>query len=312
MSSRTTGKADSGLVLSNAPGPRGWRGLSRLPATALGMTPPPGLVLLSILSIQVGAALAIGLFPVLGASGTVFVRVALSAVLLLIATRLPLDRRLRDNAGLILLFGAILATMNLCFYQALARIPLGIAVTIEFLGPLAVAVATSRRLKDFLWIGLALGGVGLLTPDIGDSLDPIGVLFAAVTGACWAGFILLSGRVGRIFPGGSGLALAMAVAALLLIPFGALDSGPAFGDVNLLLIALGVALLSTMIPYSLEFEALKRLPPRTYSVLITLEPAVAVMIGVILLGETLGLRTAFAVACVTLAAIGATLTRGKP
>jgi len=311
MGSSATGKADSGLVLSNVPGPRGWRGLSRLPATALGMTPPPGLVLLSILSIQVGAALAIGLFPALGASGTVFVRVGFSAILLLVVTRLPLHRRLWDKAGLILLFGAIMATMNLCFYRALARIPLGIAVTIEFLGPLAVAVATSRRLQDFLWIGLAVCGVGLLTPDIGKNLDPVGVLFAAMAGTGWASFVLVSGRVGRAFPGGSGLALGMAVAALFLAPFGALNSGPVFSDMNLLLVALGVALLSTTIPLTLEFEALKRLPPRTYGVLITLEPVVAVMIGVILLGETLGLRTAFAVTCVTVAAIGATLTRGK-
>ena len=273
----------------------------------LAAVPPPGLVLLAIVSIQVGAALAVHLFASLGPEGTVFLRVAISALLLFAAWRPALDRQVRDHLGLLLLYGAVMAATNLCFYQALARIPLGIAVTIEFMGPLALAVVTSRRLPDFLWIALAVLGIAMLAPRIGDGLDPVGVGYAVASGIGWGSFILLSKRVGQIFERGNGLALGMAVGALVLMPFGLPASTVVLTEPLLLLAVVGVAILSTTIPFSLEFEALKRMPPRSYGVLVTLEPAVAVMVGAMLLGDALNIRALFAVACVTTAAIGITM-----
>ena len=228
-------------------------------------------------------------------------------MLLVLASRPTLDETARRHAGLLVLYGFVLAAMNYCFYAAIARIPLGVAVTIDFLGPLAVAVATSRRRMDFFWIGLALVGVAVLTPEIGGQLDPVGVVFAAFAGAGWAGFVVLSRRVGRIFEGGSGLAFGMAIAAVFLAPFGLLQSAPVLFDPALMLAAAGIAILSTAIPLSFEFQALKRMPPKTYGVLVTLEPAVAVVVGAVLLSEWVGPGSIFAVCCVTAAAIGATL-----
>lgn len=282
-------------------------GFAAAASRALNAVPPPGLMLLAMVSTQIGAAIATSLFAALGPEGTVFLRVAFSALLLMLAWRPRLDRAVRRHLGLLLLFGLVIGTMNFCFYQAIARIPLGLAVTIEFIGPLAVAVATTRRLPDFLWIALAVAGVALLTPDLGERLDPLGVALACLAGAGWAGFVLLSVRVGRSLPKGDGLALGMVVAAIALLPVGQAGAAVAFGDPLLLLAALGVALLSTTIPFSLEFEALKRIPPRVYGILITLEPAIAVMVGALLLGESLNLRSLAAVICVTGAAIGITL-----
>ena len=276
---------------------------------AMNAVPPPGLVLLAIVSIQVGAALAIQLFATLGAAGTVFLRVAISSLLLLVVLRPSFNRSRWRHAWLLLLYGLVLAVMNLCFYQAIARIPLGTAVAIEFLGPLGVALATSRRPIDLLWVALAFAGLALLAPEIGQSLDVMGVVFAAVAGLGWGSFILISRRIARIFPGGSGLAMGMTLAALFLAPFGLLDSAPVLFDPLLLLAVTAVAVLSTTIPFTLEFEALKRMPPRTYGVLVTLEPVVAVLIGAALLADRLGLEELAAVACITLAAIGATMVR---
>ena len=292
---------------SGRPEPRPGGGLSALVVRSIGAVPPPGLMLLAILSIQIGAATATHLFADLGPAGTVFLRIGFSAVLLCLAWRPSLDRRVRENAGLLLLFGLVIGAMNLSFYHAIARIPLGIAVTIEFLGPLAVAAATSRRLGDFLWIAVALGGASLLVPDIGERLDPLGVGFAVLGAVGWAGFIFLSIRVGRAFERGSGLALGMTVAAVLLLPIGVKGAAVAFMEPDLLAIAFAVAVFSTAIPFSLEFEALKRIPPRVYGVLVTMEPAIAVIVGIVLLGESLTLRTGLAVALVTTAAVGITL-----
>lgn len=276
-------------------------------ARTLAALPPPFLVLIAIVSIQVGAAIAVGLFPALGPDGTVVLRVLLSALLLGLVWRPRLDARVRAHAGVLLLFGLTIAVMNLCFYQAIARIPLGVAVTIEFVGPLALAVATSRRLVEFLWILLAAVGLVLLAPDVGGRLDPYGVLFACGGAAGWAGFVLLAKRAGRLFDRGTGLALGMATAALMLLPFGAGAARACAAEPLLLLAVLAVALLSTAIPWSLEFEALKRMPARNYGVLVTLEPAIAVVTGILLLGERLTWATVLAVVAVTVAAIGITL-----
>jgi inner membrane transporter RhtA len=264
-------------------------------ARAAAAAPPPGLLLVSIVSIQLGAAVAVHLFESLGPVGTVFLRIAFSAVLLLVAVRHQISADARRHAGLLLLFGCSIGAMNLCFYGAIARIPLGVAVAIEFIGPLGVAALTSRRPKDFLWISLAVVGLVLLTPDIGGDLDPLGVGLALAAGAGWASFVLLSPRVAGAI-GGAGLALAMVAAGLFALPF-ALAAG-----------GLAVAILSTTLPYALEFEALKRMTARAYGIMVTLEPVVAALVGVLILGQALPPSAFVAIACVTAAAIGVTLS----
>ena len=302
-----------GIVIANTgfPKPPDWKSFTRALSRVLGTIPPTGLLLLAILSVQLGSVVAIHLFATLGPNGTVFLRVAFGALLVAIAAPPALDRRLRDNAGLILLFGCVIAVQNLCFFQAIARIPLGIAVTIEFLGPLAVAVFSSRRPVDVLWILLAGGGIAMLTPEIGSDLDPLGVVFAAVTGCAWASFILLSVRVGRIFPGGSGLSSAMIVAALALTPFATLSGDLLQAAPAVLLAVFAVALLSTTIPTVLEFEALKTMPLRKHGIILAIEPVVAMMVGAALLSESIEARGIVAAAAVMFAAIGATLTGRK-
>ena len=270
--------------------------------------PPPALLLISAVSIQLGAAVAVNLFPVLGPVATAFLRLAFSAVLLIAATRQSIDWSARHHLASLLLYGTILAVMNLCFYGAIARIPLGIAVAIEFVGPLGLAVATSRRGRDFAWIGLAALGILLLTPEIGGALDPLGVALAGAAGLCWAAFTVMSQRIGRVMPGHSGLAIAMAVAALVVLPVEVIVGGLGSLDLGVLVAALAVAILSTALPLSLEFEALKRMTARSYGILVTLEPVVASIVGALLLGQAIGLQGIVAVACVTTAALGVTIS----
>ncbi|MDQ6694743.1 MAG: DMT family transporter [Chloroflexota bacterium] len=272
--------------------------------------PPVVLVLLAVVSVQVGAAFAKGLFPALGSLGTVFVRVGFAAIVLLVAWR----PRIRRGEGVytrvdylsVVLFGIALAAMNATFYAALSRIPLGIAVTLEFVGPLAVAVFGSRRPLDLLWAVLAAVGILLLAP-IGQAatIDPIGIAFALTAGGCWAAYILLSARVGRAFPGGSGLALSMAIAAVLLAPMGIWQAGTALLDPQLLFVGAAVAMLSSVIPYSLELEALRRLPAHVFGVLLSTEPAIAALAGFVILAEALNWREMVALALITIAAVGA-------
>jgi inner membrane transporter RhtA len=180
--------------------------------------PPPALVLVSVVSIQLGAAVAVNLFDTLGPIATTFLRLAFAAVILLIATGRQVGPGARRHLGLLVLFGCVIAAMNLSFYGAISRIPLGIAVAIEFVGPLGVAAVTSRRPRDFVWIGLAVAGLVLLTPDIGGDLDPLGVGLALVAGAGWASFVLISPRVASGV-GRGGLAWAMVVAGVVTLPF---------------------------------------------------------------------------------------------
>ena len=276
-------------------------------ARAAASVPPSALVLVSIVSIQIGAAVAVHLFDSLGPIGTTFLRIAISAVLLLIAWRRQVDARARRHVGLLLLFGCVIAVTNLAFYGAIARIPLGVAVAIEFIGPLGVAVLTSRRLKDFVWIGLAVAGLMLLTPDVGGDLDPLGVGLALLAGVGWASFVLISPRVARDV-GDAGLALAMVVASLFTLPFALAAGGLGRLDPGLLVGALAVAILSTALPLSLEFEALKRMTARAYGVMVTLEPVVAVIVGAIILSQALPSTALLSVALVTIAAIGVNLS----
>ena len=272
--------------------------------------PPTALVILSIFSVQFGAAIAKNLFDSLGPGGTVFLRIAFAALVLLVLVRPKLgghDRRAYLVAGL---FGLALALMNLSFYQAIDRIPLGVAVTLEFVGPLGVAVAGSRRGLDVLWVLLAAAGILLLAPlgaFGGMDLDPLGVAFALLAGCLWASYIFLSARTGSAFPGGMGLVIALCVGTVVLAPVGIAGAGFALLDPKLLLAGFGVAMLSSAIPFSLELEALRKIPARIFGVLMSLEPAMAALVGLVLLGERLGIRAVMAIVFVTVAAAGASL-----
>ena len=273
--------------------------------------PPQGLVLLAIFAIQLGAAGATHLFPILGPSGTVAVRIIFSALLLTLLAgnnAKTFFLTFKDNWPLLLVFGLCIAAMNLFFYQAIARIPLGTAVAIEFIGPLGLAAFTSRRLIHFAWIGLAALGIVLLSPLSGVDLDPLGIVFALMAGSAWALFIVLAGRIGKRIQGNEGLAIGMGVAAIIMIPLVIPVSAELVLNPLVLLAALLVAFLSTTIPFTLEFEALKRLSSRSYGILISLEPGVAALVGAILLGERIGLKGVIALACVMIAAIGISLT----
>ena len=206
-----------------------------------------------------------------------------------------------------------MAEMYFCFYQAIARIPLGAAVAFEFIGPLSVAALTSRRMSHFAWIALAALGIVLLSPLSGANLDPIGIMFALLAGAGWALFVVLSVRVGSRVPGNDGLAIGMTIAAITMIPFVAPVTKVLATDGLILLMGFAVALLSTTIPFTFEFQALKKLPARTYGVLVSVEPAVAAIVGALFLGENIGTQGMIAVACVVVAAIGITVSdRRKP
>jgi inner membrane transporter RhtA len=262
-----------------------------------------------VASTQAGAAVAKTLFDDVGATGTVLLRTAFAALVLLLLWRPRLAGHSRADLITAAAFGVALAAMNLTFYEALDRIPLGIAVTIEFVGPLAVAVGGSRRALDLLWVGLAATGILLLARGGGD-VETTGLLLALLAGFFWAMYILLSARTGRAFPGGGGLALAMAFGSLLLAPVGIAGGGDGLLDPGLLLAGAGVAMLSSAIPYSLELEALRRLPARVFGILLSMEPAMAALAGFVILGEGLRLRDCAAIAFVAAASAGASMTAG--
>lgn len=278
--------------------------LAALAGRGLGSVPPPALVLAGILSVQVGAALAKLLFPITGAVGVVTLRLVFAAVILLVAWR-PSLRMTRQAWLVVGVFGVVLGVMNVCFYEAISRIPLGVAVTVEFLGPLAVALAGSRRWLDGLWALLAAGGVVLLTEGGGHVALP-GVLFALAAAALWACYILLSAKLGEQTSGGGGLAIAMAIGGLVIAPFGVVTAGSQLLSPVVLAAGLGVALLSSVVPYSVELEALRRIPPRVFGVLMSLEPAAAALCGLVVLSQTLRPVQWIAVCLVVGASVGAT------
>ena len=262
-------------------------------------------VAVAVGSVQFGAALARTLFDEVGPGGTVFIRVAVAALVLALLWRPPIRGHDRDAWRLVGAFGVSLAVMNFFFYESLDRIPLGLAVTFEFVGPLGVAIAGSRRRLDLAWVASAAIGIVLIAaPGAGD-LDALGVLYALIAGAAWAAYILLSARTGRAFPGGTGLALAMCVAAALLLPVGIGAAGEALFDAEVLLVGAGVAVLSSVIPYSAEFEALRLMPEHVFGVLLSLEPAVAALAGYLVLDQDLGARELAGIACVVAATAGA-------
>jgi inner membrane transporter RhtA len=268
--------------------------------------PPTVLVLLGIASVQFGPALAKGgLFDEIGAGGTVFLRTLFAALVLVALWRPSLRGHSRRALRLVVLFGLVLAGMNLAFYSALDRIPLGVAVTFEFVGPLGVAVAGSRRALDLVWVVLAAIGILLLSNFGGADLDALGIGLALLAGAFWAAYILLSARVGKEFERVDGLALAMAVGAVVLVPVGVADAGGQLLVPWILAVAAAVAILSSAIPYTLELEALRRMPTGVFGVLMSLEPAVAALAGFFLLGEELVSREVIAILFVVAASAGA-------
>ena len=271
------------------------------------------LVVGGILSVQLGAAAATTLFDDIGPAGTVFYRLLFAAIVLLAIWRpRRADVSGRPALWLAVAFGVSLAAMNLSFYEALDRIPLGIAVTLEFVGPLGVALWASRRRLDVVWVALAAAGVVLLAGPGGSSPDALGVVLALVAGAFWGAYILISSRVGEEFSGGSGLALAMSVGAALMVAPGIAAGGEDLLDARIIGVAFAVAMLSSLIPYSLELEALRRLPVGVFGVLMSLEPGVAAVVGLVALSQGLAPAEAAGIALVTAASAGALRRPGDP
>ena len=282
--------------------------MARSPSNVQDRRLAAGLVLLGIGSVQLGSALATTLFDEVGPGGAVLLRTFFAAVILVAIWR-PDPRRIEAPVGRsIVLFGLVLAGMNLCFFEALERLPLGIAVTLEFSGPLTVALLASRGRLDLLWAALAASGILLFAPGIGDGLDATGVAFALAAGAFWGLYILVAARVGRGPAGLGGLSMAMVVAAVVLIPVGVADGGAEMIDPAVVAVGIGVAVLSSAIPYSAELQALRRLPAGTFGVLLSLEPAVAAVVGAIALDQALAGRELLAVALVVVASAGALRT----
>ncbi|MGW1773129.1 EamA family transporter [Streptomyces sp. NPDC002104] len=269
---------------------------------------PVALVITAGVSVQFGAALAVMLMPRAGAAGVVTLRLAAAALVLLLVCRPTVRGYSRSDWSTVVWFGVTMAGMNGFIYQAIDRIPLGPAVTLEVLGPLVLSVVVSRRLLNLLWAGLALAGVVLLSTHGGGGLgglDPLGVAFALAAGGMWAAYIVFSARTGRRFPQADGLALAMAVAAVLSLPLGVIEAGSALLRPGTLLLGLGVAVLSSVLPYTLELLALRRLPAPTFAILMSLEPAIAATAGFLILNQALSVLDAAAIALVIVASMGA-------
>lgn len=311
-----TPDAGRGAGTGAADWPRRW--LPRVAGAGRSFTaavPPPGLILLGIASVQCGSAVAKTLFGALPPPGVVLLRLGFAAVLLCPRPRLRTagprartgrpDRRGWRDVAVAGALGLAMAVTTLCLYEALARIPLGVAVTVEFCGPLAVAVAGSRRRVDAVWVLLAGLGVVLLARG-GGAVTPVGVALAALAGIGWAGYILLTAAVGRRFAGTSGLAVACAVGALVALPLATATSTAGLHSARALLLGAAVAVLSSVIPYSLELQALRRMPARVFGLLMSLEPAVAALVGFVALGEVLSGREWLAIGLVIVACVGAT------
>ncbi|WP_109471535.1 EamA family transporter [Ornithinimicrobium cavernae] len=307
----------SGTSGDPAPGP------TREPAgtdrTATGLTTtlqehPVLLVLVAVLSVQFGGALAATLLPLIGVLGSVLLRILLAAVLLLALVRPRWRGRTRRDWATVTLFALTLTVMNLCFYASLERLPIGVAVTIEFLGPFLLAAATSRRARDALAVVLALLGVLLISEALTvpwAEMDLVGIALAAAAGAFWAAYIVLSGRTGSRFEGLDGMAISLTIGAVVLLPFGVLGAGSGLLEGEVLLRGLGIALLSSAIPYSLELLALRRLSAGAFGILLSLEPAAAALAGLLVLSQTLAPLQVLGMAMVVSASIAVLGRRGR-
>jgi len=270
---------------------------------------PVAAILLAVFSVQGGATIAKGLFPVIGAAGTTAVRIGLSALILLTVFRPPVHRLTAAQWRAVVPYGVSIGVMNLVFYQALVRIPLGLAVTLEFVGPLGVAIVSSRRARDGVWVALAAIGIALITPwQAASNIDPLGVAIALGAGGCWAAYIVLGGRVSRVLTGGVAVAAGMSIATLTVLPFAVAGGGLVSFVPRLYAAGVALAVLSSALPFTLEMHALGALPGRTFSILMSLEPAVAALCGLVLLGEHLTTSQWLAVGLVIAASVGATVT----
>ncbi|CAL9500150.1 EamA family transporter [Streptomyces sp. enrichment culture] len=303
----TPSAATSSTASGQAHGPAPAR--AGAPGGRRGALGPVGLVLAGGISVQFGGALAVTLMPRAGALGVVTLRLLVAAVVLMVLCRPRLRGHSRTDWGTVIVFGIAMAAMNGLFYQSVARIPLGPAVTLEVLGPLTLSVLASRRAVNLVWAALALTGVFLLGGGGFSGLDPLGVAFALGAGAMWAAYIVFSARTGRRFPQADGLALAMAVAAVLFLPLGVLESGTKLLDPTVLALGAAVAVLSSVLPYTLELFALRRLPASTFAILMSLEPALAATAGFLVLDQALAATEAAAIALVIAASMGAVRTQ---
>jgi inner membrane transporter RhtA len=280
-----------------------------VPDSRLDRVPAAGLVLVAIASVQTGSAVARTLFDRLGAEGTTLLRLGLSALVLLAVLRPAVGSWHRAQWQAAALLGATMAAMNLSFYLSLRTVPLGVAVTVEFVGPLLLALVQTRRAVDGLWALLAGAGVLLLGADTSSGIPLSGLALALLAGLFWAGYILASAHVGQLLPGLDGLAVALAVGALLVLPFGASGASAVLPAPALLVGGLAVAVLSSLVPYGLELVALRRMPTRVFGILMSLEPAGAALAGLLVLGQALGPREVAALLLVSLASAGITLGR---
>lgn len=260
-----------------------------------------------MVTIQSGASIAKQLFPFVGPEGTTAYRLGFSALILCLVFR-PW-RQLPSNWNSIIFYGLCLGGMNILFYFALERIPLGIAVALEFTGPLAVALFSSKRKRDYLWVVFAVIGIILLLPDMSatDGLDPIGVILALAAGACWAGYILFGKKTGNQGSGGVTVALGMLIAAMVLVPFGAVSQGSALLNWDLIPLGIMIGILSSALPYSLEMVALRNMPAQGFSIMMSLEPAIAALAGLLILGEILSIWQWLAIFMVIVASLGSSL-----
>ncbi|MGY2225353.1 threonine/homoserine exporter RhtA [Pseudomonas gingeri] len=275
---------------------------------------PVGLLLIAMASIQSGASLAKSMFPVVGAQGTTTLRLIFAGIIMLLILRPWRSTFTARSLRTVIIYGIALGGMNLLFYMSLRSVPLGIAVALEFTGPLAVAILASRRAIDYLWIGLAIGGLLLLIPtgSTSASIDLVGTLYALGAGVCWALYILFGQKAGAD-NGIQTAALGVMIAALFVAPFGIAHAGAALLTPALIPVALGVAVLSTALPYSLEMVAMTRIPARTFGTLMSIEPAFGALSGLVFLSEYLSLAQWLAIACIICASVGATLTmRSEP
>ncbi|MEL0631271.1 DMT family transporter [Pseudoalteromonas carrageenovora] len=269
-------------------------------------------VILAMVTIQSGASFAKQLFPIVGPEGTTALRLGFSALILCLIFKPWKSLPTRGHRLSIVVYGLSLGGMNILFYYAIARIPLGIGVALEFTGPLAVALFSSRAKRDLFWVACAIAGILLLLPDMNsqDSLDPIGVILALAAGACWAAYILFGKKTGTQSSGGATVALGMTVAALVLVPYGGISQSSAF-TWEIIPLGIGIAILSSALPYTLEMVALRNMPAQGFSIMLSLEPAFAALAGFIILGELLTLWQWLAILLVITASVGSSFSSVK-
>lgn len=273
--------------------------------------PPIPAALLSMLSVQSGASIAKRLFPTLGASTTSSLRLGLSSILLFLFNRPKIHLLNKTQWMHCLIYGICMGAMNLVFYYAIQRIPLGLGVTVEFLGPLLLALFFSKRALDLLWVLFAALGIALIVPWQNTGVDLLGLLLAFMAGVFWAGYIFFGGKVAQVMNTKDAVTIATGIAALLVLPFGLFSGGFGFLTSKLFFVSLGVAILSSAIPFSLDLIALKQLPTRTFSILTSLQPAFGALSGLLFLNEILTFNQWISILCVIIASLGTSLTRNR-